>query len=288
MPPQKDSARTLASAGNIDNTAYWGVVNRTGQSVRATLANIKTALGTVSSMVGDVSGSVAAGVATTTIGALKVLTGMIADSAVTYAKMQNVSATSTLWGRFSAGTGAPEEIAVSSTFFSVSGGTLAPVQPLIATLVPPYLTADQAVATTAFVDVTGVTLPVAANKTYFFEFWVRRTTTSNIAVKLSVTVPASPTSINFVSEEATYDATDGGSAYWAQSAFSSRGIAGDGSGGLTQGAQSANGTARVGYVRGVLVNGANAGNIQLRACGATVATSFDMKLGTVGRLTLLG
>lgn len=54
---------------------------------------------------GDVTGSTVL-----TIGALKVATGMVQDDAITYAKMQNVSATDRLLGRDTAGAGVVEEL----------------------------------------------------------------------------------------------------------------------------------------------------------------------------------
>lgn len=56
-------------------------------------------------------------------GAAFVATADIADDAVTYDKLQNVSATDRLLGRFSSGAGAAEEIALGAGV-SISGGTL--------------------------------------------------------------------------------------------------------------------------------------------------------------------
>lgn len=74
---------------------------------------------------GDLSGDVStSGTLATTIGALKVATGMLQTGAVTYAKIQNVSANSVLLGAGASGSGAaPVEIALG-TNLSMSGTTL--------------------------------------------------------------------------------------------------------------------------------------------------------------------
>lgn len=75
--------------------------------------------------VGDLSGDVStSGSGVTTIGALKVATGMIQASAVTYAKMQNVSASSKLLGSSATGIGAAPSELTLGTNLSMSGSTL--------------------------------------------------------------------------------------------------------------------------------------------------------------------
>lgn len=61
--------------------------------------------------------------ATWTIDPLTITTGKIQDDAVTYAKMQNVSAAGRLLGRFSSGSGNIEEVTLSNDF-SISSGQL--------------------------------------------------------------------------------------------------------------------------------------------------------------------
>lgn len=265
MATQKDSARTAASAGNIDNTAYWGVVNRTGQSVRATLAQIKTVLGVVSSMTGDVTASVAAGVATTTIGALKVVNSMIADAAVTYAKIQNVSATNKLLGRATAGAGSAEELAIDTAYFGVSAGTIN-AQNRAAVTVCAAASGSQHIGDT-LTDVTGLSLSVAANTTYYFDFvifWVPFNTVLP-APKFSVSVPASPTSINFQTLAVDMSSNVG---------YTSRGAASNGGASILGSGITPSDSVAV--MRGILVNGANAGTIQLRAAAGSTGDFVDV------------
>jgi hypothetical protein len=76
-----------------------------------------------------------------------VVPATIANNAVTYAKMQNVSAASQLIGRGSAaGAGDPEEIALG-TGLSMSGTTLSTVGGTIASTVPIRMTTNQTLAT---------------------------------------------------------------------------------------------------------------------------------------------
>lgn len=59
----------------------------------------------------------------TTIGAGQIITSMLANGAVTYAKIQNVSAANILLGRKTSGAGSPEEIGLGSGL-ALSGGNL--------------------------------------------------------------------------------------------------------------------------------------------------------------------
>ena len=154
MTVQRDSERTAASAGNIDDTAYWGIVDKLGTSVKMTLAQLKTHCAAVTSITGDITATVVSGVATTAIGALKVVTGMFANAAVTYAKIQNVSATSRLLGRYSTGAGSIEEVTPSTTYFTTADGTLRFAAPTNLNLVPIMLANDIACIGTAYYTVS--------------------------------------------------------------------------------------------------------------------------------------
>lgn len=281
MAPQKDTVRTAASAGNLDDTAYFGVVDSALQLVKATFAQMKTALGTVSSMSGDVSASVAAGVATTTIGALKVATGMIQATAVTYAKIQNVSAQYRLLGRTTSGAGSVEEISVNTTYLSLVGGTLAPAADIIAQIKPVLLAADQSISSTTLADVTSMSLAVAANTSYAFEFQIRYNPGSSpVDPRFSVSCPASPTAFNALVQYGINGTTTLGLAEYSERIAASNG--GTGMTGVTDASQDHFAT-----VRGVIRNGSNAGAVKLRVAGTSSASFWNVNAGTSGRLVVL-
>ncbi len=109
-----------------------GTVTHTAGSL--TSGQLVVGNGSADIKVGDLSGDVStSGSGVTAIGALKIATAMIQASAVTYAKVQNVSANSVLLGAGAAGSGAaPVEIALgtnlsmSGTTLNASGGSSAP------------------------------------------------------------------------------------------------------------------------------------------------------------------
>lgn len=112
----------ITAASNVAITGGTGTVTHTGA---LTSGQLVFGNGSADITVGDLSGDVStSGSGVTTIGALKVTTGMIQASAVTYAKLQNVSANSVLLGAGASGSGAaPVEIALG-TNLSMSGTTL--------------------------------------------------------------------------------------------------------------------------------------------------------------------
>lgn len=66
----------------------------------------------------------------TTIAANSIVTSMIADAQVTYAKMQNISASNRLLGRYSSGAGVPQEVTVSTGLnLNTSTGALTAAYP---------------------------------------------------------------------------------------------------------------------------------------------------------------
>lgn len=286
MTAQRDSERAAASGGNIDNTVLWVVVDKLGASVKMTFAQFKTYLSSVTSIAGDVTASVASGVATTTIGALKVATGMIQAAAVTYAKIQNVSAANRLLGRYSSGAGVTEEITTSTTYFDTSSAAIKLLPNLIALMTPVRTTSDQSVTSGSLVDVTSLGLTVAANTSYRFEFWVPFIPTSisgGQGIHFSIAVPASVTSVNCEAMWAGYGTATSGVHFMLGERFSTS----DGGSGNTT---AMNDVTQIHYARvtGVLRNGSNAGAIQLRARVTTGGDTLTLKAGGYGRLTKLG
>jgi hypothetical protein len=136
-------------------------------------------------------------------------------------------------------------------------------------------TADQLAIGTTFADVTDMALPIAANTAYLFEFGiVADADATTTGIDIAVNGPASPTSLHYTVE------------YWTgTTAIAFRGYtAYDGSTGST----ASNGAAPKLYiVRGVVRNGANAGNLVPRARREAVGTGPNVRAGSYGLLTAL-
>lgn len=136
-------------------------------------------------------------------------------------------------------------------------------------------TADQTLIGTAFATVTGLDLPLLANTAYQFEFGILAdadATTTGIDV--AVTGPASPTQLHYTLESwtsATAKAFRGATGYDDNAAN----------------ANSCGATARMYVVRGIIRNGANAGNLSPRIKRENVGTGPNVRAGSYGLLTLL-
>lgn len=107
-------------------------------------------------------------------------TWTIDNGVVTYAKMQDVSATNRLLGRATAGAGDVEEITIGSGL-SVSGTTLSALGAPIAVVTK---TADESVtSSTTLQDDDHLTYTLDANKHYYIELillWSRSNTSANV------------------------------------------------------------------------------------------------------------
>lgn len=275
--PKKDSELAAASStASLGLTTFWVIVDKLGASVKMTLTQLQTNFVTLSSIVGDVAASMVAGVATTTIGASKVVTSMIANAAVTYAKIQDVSATSKLLGRYSTGAGVVQELGLSPDF-TLSGTTFGITPAVQLYLTPSVLGSDTSVATTTLTNVSGLSMSVAANTNYCFEFYILHT--AQVTPRITVTTPASPTMLYFQVTYGLYGTTTQTSATPDPSERITT------SGGGAGAATAPGDTTEVHHttITGVLRNGANAGSIQLQACGKTSATSWTIKRGSFGR-----
>ena len=136
-------------------------------------------------------------------------------------------------------------------------------------------------AITTLANVTGMSLLVAANRYYQFEFTVLwRSDNTNNGITLAVTGPAGGT--------LTYDAIIGnrtGAAANATGAFIG---AADSSGtGITQTAVATINRTNVARIVGVLVNGANAGTVQLQYAAESGSNNTMIKQGSAGFLRLV-
>ena len=111
MSTLKITGMTAVSGANLDDTALLEVVDNLSTTKKATVAQLRTALGAVTSLTGDVTATGPGAAAAT-----------IAARAVTIAKFQAIS-TARLLGRTTASSGDIEEIAVGSGL-TLAAGTL--------------------------------------------------------------------------------------------------------------------------------------------------------------------
>lgn len=136
-------------------------------------------------------------------------------------------------------------------------------------------TSDQTNIGTAYVTVTGLDLAMVANKTYAFEFGlICDADAVTTGIDVAVTGPASPTSIDYVSE------------YWTSAtAKTERGFnAYDGN---TASTGSNGATRKLFRVRGIIRNGLTDGNLSPRAKREAVGTGPNVRAGSYGLLVAL-
>jgi hypothetical protein len=136
-------------------------------------------------------------------------------------------------------------------------------------------TADQLLIGTAFADVSGTGLPVAANSAYAFGFWIIADADAvTTGIDIAVNGPAAPTSINY---EQIYWTSATARTERPASAYDNN-TASTGSNGTTR---------AIFVVRGILVNGANVGTLIARIKREAVGTGPNVRAGSFGRLTKL-
>ncbi len=136
-------------------------------------------------------------------------------------------------------------------------------------------TSDQTNIGTSFADVTGLALAMQANKAYAFEYGlVCDADATTTGIDVSVNGPASPTSLDYTVDHWT-----------SATAMAFRGFtAYDGN---TASTASNGATRKLFIVRGVVRNGANAGNLVPRAKREAVGTGPNVRAGSYGLLTAL-
>jgi hypothetical protein len=136
-------------------------------------------------------------------------------------------------------------------------------------------TSDQTLIGSAFATITGLNLALEAGKSYSFEFGlICDSDATTTGIDVAITGPASPTALNYTAEHWT-----------SATAKAFRGVAGyDDNAGTTGSC----GTARRLYVmRGVIVNGVNAGNLAPRVKREAVGTGPNVRAGSYALLTAL-
>jgi hypothetical protein len=193
----------------------------------------------------------------------------IANDAVTYAKMQNVSAASKLLGRGDSGSGDPQEItlgsglSMSGTTLSASGGS--------STTTEVWLTSEESVTSNNGLTDSGTLLVnLTASKTYWFTAVLFVDNVGATAgYRIGIGGPASPTAVRItaVGQDGSGSANGTANAYQqivaAGSAAALRGV----------------------IVQGTVINGANAGNLKVQ-WGQLVSDASATKLAVGSRLTV--
>jgi hypothetical protein len=121
---------------------------------------------------------------------------------------------------------------------------------------------DFPTASTGFVDVTGLSFPVAANKNYKVDIFINTNKTDSAGLAIQFTGPASPSRVFFRLDNTTTSLAVGNAN--TISSFSSptstfNTVAGDGF--------------STSYGRGIIQNGANAGTVQLQLRAVTSGTA---------------
>lgn len=127
-----------------------------------------------------------------------------------------------------------------------------------------------------FVDATGLSFAVAADKTYHFEWYVLFTSAATTTgLFLSVNGPASPTAIAY---EVKYP--------FASTTTSARNVTDYAGGSTATGSFSAT-ASMFAQIAGIFVNGSNAGTLQVRFQTEIPTSAVVIKAGSGGRLYLM-
>ena len=129
---------------------------------------------------------------------------------------------------------------------------------------------------TTLADVTGIYFPLLANTQYKFEFsFVFASAATTTGIKLSLTCPASPTYLD--ANVWIPRAADGAGAMWNGT------IKASGDAVVSDAVEEAS-VVYEAVVRGTIINGATAGNLQLQAATEVAASGITPKAGTSGRI----
>jgi hypothetical protein len=139
---------------------------------------------------------------------------------------------------------------------------------------PKFLNSNISTINTSFSDVTGLSFPVVANKSYNFIFdIIWQTTNANTGIGFAVNGPASPVSITGITH-IVFNSISNISHYSFHIYDSNR---------YTSSSIAAN-TSFAARIEGMLMNGSNSGNLVLRFKSET-GTSVSVRTGSCGILT---
>ena len=201
----------------------------------------------------------------------QVATGQVANDAITYAKLQNVT-DARLLGRSAGSNGDCQEITVGSGL-SLSGGALTST---VSAVTKVRLSSDQTVQSTTPEDVTGLSFSLSANTEYHFRFCIIwRSDTATVGAGFSLNGPAGFSILAFhvaITSTLTAIITNTARAYDAFAA-------------TTLSVDTANAD-QLCLIEGMVLNGANSGTLVVRHRLETGSAAINtVKAGSVGFLT---
>lgn len=269
------AGRTLSIVlGNANRTLTLSADATIGGTHSGTSSGTNTGDQTIT-LTGNVTGS-GTGTFATTIAALAVTNGMLAGS-IAASKLAAMSSAD-LAGIVSDETGTGALVfANSPTLVTPALGTPASgtLSNCLGAIQICRITSDQTSTGSTYVDVTGLSFSVAANKAYAFYFMLFvDTDAGTTGADVAVNGPASPTLIRYMAQfwsAATTLASRNCSAYDTDTA-----------------SPGGNGATAAPYImQGILVNGANAGTLIARCKREAVGSGANIRAGSFGLLVAL-
>lgn len=139
-------------------------------------------------------------------------------------------------------------------------------------------TADQATTSTSLVDITGLSLPMAANADYYFEFFIPYTsgaTTNGLGLSVN-----GPTGLVWIAGEAHIPfGADGGSSTWHGNITAYEDQV------LATGTPAVSPAVHFARISGIIRNGTTPGDLKARFRAEVGSSSLTIKQGAWGRLT---
>ena len=199
----------------------------------------------------------------------------IANDAVTYAKMQNVSATDKLLGRVSAGSGDVEEVTLDTDgTLAANSDDVVATQKAVKTYVDAQIlfsksSVDQSTTSTALADITNLGISIAANQNIYFKAIIKVGASGTNGARYAVTLPTGATMLAYHAgmNAATVSLA---AAQWLTTS---------GTEGSTINILAV--ATMVTVIEGWVYNGANAGMIQVQGRSANVANTVTWYSGSM-------
>lgn len=187
--PTQVTADLIAVVGDSGSGGTKGLVPAPASGDAAANKYLK-ADGTWATVAGGVSDGNKGDITVSGTGA----TWAINAGAVTYADIQDVSATDKLLGRATSGAGDVEEIACTAAGRALLDDTTIFAQKTTLGIVYGYKTsADQTTTSATGVDVTGMSFSIAASETWVVDFYLGVTVSGANGMKVALTVPSGAT-----------------------------------------------------------------------------------------------